>query len=175
MTTEPERPPVSPAAGDSGPDRNIIVAGWLFVGIQGLLLIALILWPRADHWPVPGWLNLFGAVLVASGLVLVAVAVIGLGSSATPTPVPTERGKLVTTGLYRFSRHPIYSGVLLAVIGIVIRSGNLVTLLIGASTGLFFTIKARWEEDRLEERYPDYHDYAAQTGRFLPRFRRRGS
>lgn len=146
--------------------------GWLFVAAQAVLLVALVLLPPADHWPVPGWLEAVGYLLMALGLALVIVAGLRLGPSLTPTPMPTDSGRLTTTGLYRFSRHPIYSGVLAIVAGIVLRSGNVLVAALGAITVAFFTVKARWEEDRLRERYPDYDAYAATTGRFLPRVRR---
>jgi protein-S-isoprenylcysteine O-methyltransferase Ste14 len=150
------------------PTRNQILTGWVFVLIQVVLLLTLIVLPRADQWPVPGWLNVVGLLLVAAGLVLVAVAALGLGPGLTPTPVPTDTGQLITTGLYRCSRHPIYSGVLVLVLGLVIRSGSVATLVAGAVTAAFFTVKARWEEQRLQERYPEYGRYAASTGRFFP-------
>lgn len=145
--------------------------GWLFVVAQVVLFIALALLPRADHWPVPGWLSAIGYFLMAVGAVLVIVAGLRLGPSLTPTPMPTASGQLATTGLYRFSRHPIYSGVLAIVAGIVIGSGSIVVATVGLLAVAFFTIKARWEEARLREHYPGYNAYAATTGRFLPRLR----
>ena len=146
-------------------------AGWLFVAGQVALLIALAVLPRAEHWPVPRWLVAVGWALMIAGAVLVVVAARRLGPGLTPTPIPNDSGRLITTGLYRFSRHPIYSGVLAIVAGIVVRSGSLVVAAVGAVTAAFFWFKARWEEDRLRERYPDYDAYAAGTGRFLPRLR----
>jgi len=102
-------------------------------------------------------------------LVAVGVAALRLGAALTPTPVPTERGTLITGGLYTFVRHPIYTGVLIIVVGLVIRSGSLLTLLVGVATVWFFNAKAAWEEARLAERYPDYPAYAAVTPRFVPR------
>ena len=156
----------------SAPTQQQIVVGWLFVAAQFLFIIALIALPWADHWPVPTWLAWTGYALIAAGIAVVAVAALRLGPGLTPTPVPNEQGTLTTTGLYRYTRHPIYSGVLLAVVGLVVRSGNIATLLVGLATIAFFTYKAQWEEQRLLDRYPDYEEYAASTGRFVPRLRR---
>ncbi len=149
------------------------LAGWLFVAAQAVLLVALVVLPRADHWPVPTWLNVIGYGLMAVGFALVVVAGLRLGPSLTPTPVPTEHGRLTTTGLYRISRHPIYTGVLAIVAGITVRSASYAVAAVGLLTVAFFTVKARWEEDRLRERYADYDAYAAATGRFLPRLQPR--
>jgi len=66
-------------------------------------------------------------------------------------------------------RHPIYTGVLTIVAGIVLRSGSVIQALVGVATVAFFTVKAKWEEGQLRERYADYDSYAAEVPRFLPR------
>ncbi len=151
---------------------NRTSTGWLYVAAQAFLLITLVALPGDDAWPTPTWLRLLGMIAVIGGIALGAVAALRLGPALTPTPVPTESGSLTTEGLYRFVRHPIYSGVLAAVIGVTVRSGSLIVLVVGVLTIAFFHIKARWEEDRLAERYPGYPAYAAVTPRFVPRPRR---
>jgi protein-S-isoprenylcysteine O-methyltransferase Ste14 len=102
------------------------------------------------------------------GLVVIVVASLGLGTGLTPTPVPSLRGHLETGGLYRFVRHPIYTGVLAIVAGLTVRSGSYVTLAVAVATVFFFNRKAAWEEARLRERYDGYAEYAARTPRFVP-------
>lgn len=143
--------------------------GWLFVAAQAVLLVVLVALPGGSAWPTPAPVRVLGIVLVAAGLALMGAAALRLGPALTPTPVPSARGELTTGGLYDLVRHPIYSGVLTAVVGIVARSGSLVTLAVGVATVAFFSLKARWEEARLAERYPDYPAYAARTPRFIPR------
>ncbi len=145
--------------------------GWLFVAAQAVLLIAIILIPGADHWDRPGWLMTLASVLTVAGIVIIAMGAFGLGSALTPTPVPRQTGELQTDGLYRLVRHPVYTGVLLAVCGVALGSGNLVQVVLLAATFGFFTVKARWEEQRLLERYPEYAAYAARTSRFFPGLR----
>lgn len=146
--------------------------GWLFVAAQLLLLVALVVVPSADDWERPLWLWGVVAVLGLGGAAVMAIAALGLGRALTPTPVPVEGGELVTDGLYRWVRHPIYSGVLLIVLALVVRSANWVTVVLGAATFGFFHAKARWEEQQLAETYAAYATYAADTGRFVPRFGR---
>ncbi len=142
--------------------------GWTYVAAQAVLLLALIFLPARDDWSTPSWLRTFGYLFVLAGLVIIAIASLRLGRSLTPTPVPTASGKLTTAGLYRFVRHPIYTGVLAVVLGLVVRSGSWIHFVIGVGTALFFNNKAKWEEQQLAERYPDYADYAAATPRFVP-------
>ncbi|MDB2392382.1 isoprenylcysteine carboxylmethyltransferase family protein [Acidimicrobiaceae bacterium] len=138
-----------------------------------ILLIALVLLPGANHWPTPGWLQAVASVLVFGGFALMGIAALGLGRSLTPTPVPVSYGELQTGGMYRWMRHPIYTGVLMLVAGLAMRSGKLVHLVIAVGTFAFFDRKARWEEARLAEKYSGYSDYAQQTPRFIPRSQRR--
>ena len=86
----------------------------------------------------------------------------------TATPVPLDRAELHTNGPYRWARHPIYSGVILAVIALSVRSGSALAVVIGAATLAFFIVKSPWDEQRLAERFPGDAAYAARTGRFLP-------
>ncbi len=149
--------------------------GWGFVALQIVLLVALVVLPSRSDWPVAGWLRAASTGAVVVGLAGIVLASIFLGRALTPTPVPNGAGTLTTTGLYAWVRHPIYTGVLLIVVGLVVGSGSLVTLAVGALTIVFFHVKARWEEQRLTEAYPDYPAYAARTPRFVPRLRSRGA
>ncbi len=142
--------------------------GWLFVAVQAVLLITLVLLPGADAWPTPRWVEYTGLALFGTGVVIGVLAAVNLGRSLTPTPVPIGDGQLSTGGMYRLARHPIYTGVLLIVMGITIRSGSWVTLALAVATFIFFNSKAAWEEQQLTEAYPDYRTYMARTGRFLP-------
>ena len=145
------------------------LTGWAFVTAQVALIVALVMLPGRDDWPTPTWLRAVGNGLLIAGFGVIGIASLRLGSSLTPTPVPTAHGSLTTTGLYRYVRHPIYTGVLIIVFALTIRSGSLITLAVAVVTIGFFHVKARWEEQQLATRYPDYEAYAARTSRFFPR------
>ena len=155
------------------PRGNDKLVGLLFVAVQTVLLAALIVLPGRADWPTPAWLERSGLVCAALGLILCGLGALRLGSSLTPTPVPAARGELATTGAYAYVRHPIYSGLLVAVVGLTARSGSWLTLLTAAATVAFFHAKARWEEARLRRKYAAYDAYAARTPRFVPRLRPR--
>jgi protein-S-isoprenylcysteine O-methyltransferase Ste14 len=145
------------------------VTGWAFVAAQAALIVALALIPSADHYPTPDWLRAMTDVVFWVGVVLAVIAGAYLGRSLTATPVPTASATLKTTGPYRSARHPIYTGVVLIVVAMAVRSGNVASLLLGGVTIVFFHGKAAWEEQRLNERFDGYADYAARTPRFIPR------
>ena len=154
-------------------DRGFRSAAFGIVAVQAALLVGFLVVPGGEDWAVPRWVSLAaGAVQVAGWLVLLA-ALVSLGRSLTVLPTPTGRSTLKTTGLYRFVRHPIYSGVLAIVGGGAVASGRVVKLVLALALSGLLIGKARWEEEMLRRRYRAYDDYAARTPRFLPRPRRR--
>jgi protein-S-isoprenylcysteine O-methyltransferase Ste14 len=142
--------------------------GWAFVVGQVVLLVTLVVLPSGDTWPTGTAVRTIGQVLLIAGFAVMITASLRLGTGLTPTPVPSERGHLVTGGLYRYVRHPIYTGVILIVIGLTVRSGSVVTLAVAVVAVVFFDRKARWEEAQLSDRYDGYTEYAARTPRFVP-------
>lgn len=75
---------------------------------------------------------------------------------------------LVTSGPYRLIRHPIYSGVLLMIIGTAVGITPL-WWLVAAAAGFYFVHSARAEERYMAERFPDtYAAYRARTKMLLP-------
>lgn len=143
--------------------------GWAFVAVQAVLLVALVLVPAADDWPTPPWVLALASVLTLGGMIVIVVTAFRLGRSLTASPIPSGGAHLHTDGLHRWVRHPMYSGLLVLVAGVVLRSANLVALVIGAIIVVFFHRKAVWEEQRLHDRFPEYAAYAAATPRFVPR------
>ena len=143
--------------------------GWAFVALQAALIVVLVVLGGRGDWPTPGWLVTIGYVLFFGGVAIIGVAALRLGPALTATPVPTTSGQLTTTGLYRWARHPIYTGVFAIVAGITVRSASWPTLAVAVGLVVFFNVKARWEEARLADRYSGYPAYAAVTPRFIPR------
>ena len=142
--------------------------GWVFVAAQVALLLLLIATPSGDDWSTGGWVTAVGWAISIGGAAFALIAGLRLGTSLTPTPVPTQRGELTTTGLYGVVRHPIYTGVLAVVLGLAVRSGSVVTAIVGLAIFGFFGVKARWEEQQLRDWYDGYAEYAAVTPRFVP-------
>jgi len=99
--------------------------GNFLVAAQFGLLAALVFIPRQICLPANALafgLNLVGLIFLLAGFAVLAIGLSGLGKSLTAHPVPMESSKLVTTGVYRLVRHPIYSGLLLIGLGVTIQS-----------------------------------------------------
>jgi protein-S-isoprenylcysteine O-methyltransferase Ste14 len=145
---------------------------WALVALQFVLLGLLVLLPFRSDWPVPGWLVAVAVAAGAVGLVVMLVGANALGRGLTAAPLPNVHARLRTDGLYGHVRHPIYSGLLLVGAAIAAVSGSGLRLAVYVLLVGLLTVKARWEEERLRRRFPDYAAYAARTPRFVPRLGR---
>jgi len=80
------------------------------------------------------------------------------------------KGQLVTTGIYRFIRHPQYTGFLMITLGMLCEWATLPMLIMYPILVWLYTRLARREEmDMRTEFGPAYDEYRARTGMFLPR------
>lgn len=149
------------------------VKGWLLVGLQALLLVALVTLPWRTSpdsvWPPSVWL-VIGGLLILAGVAFALLAMSHLSTALTPTPVPREGQTLRTRGAYRVVRHPIYSAILLASVGFTVAVGSWWQVGVTAALAVFFTLKSRWEDTMLAERFGDeWRAYACRTGALVPR------
>jgi protein-S-isoprenylcysteine O-methyltransferase Ste14 len=142
------------------------------IPLNGLSALAVILLLRvfrggslAVHSPV---LGAIGAIVFASGIALAIWARVHLGRNwGMPMTQKTEP-ELVTSGPYRYLRHPIYSGLLAAVLGTALVT-NLAGLVIVAVLGGYFYYSASVEEKNLIARFPtSYPAYRASTKMLIP-------
>lgn len=128
-----------------------------------------------EHLAVPTlrgseFLGLVGLVFLTSGLVLSGAAIRDMGVSWR-IGIDRERpGPLVTSGLFRRVRHPIYAGMLLVTSGMAAMTADLLSIAVAAAAWVGIPVQARLEEEFLLARYAEgYKVYEAQTGRFWPK------
>jgi protein-S-isoprenylcysteine O-methyltransferase Ste14 len=109
-----------------------------------------------------------GVVFCALGIGLAIWARIHLGRNWGMPMSRKENPALVTTGPYAFVRHPIYTGMLLAMLGSTIAESALWTLPL-ALLGAYFIFSARREEELMIEQFPEqYPAYMKRTKMLLP-------
>jgi protein-S-isoprenylcysteine O-methyltransferase Ste14 len=143
--------------------------GGLWVLAQSVLLFAVILLAarsrRQGRCPVA----LFtGATMLGLGAGEIVAGAVALGPNLTPFPEPSGKAVLVRRGIFSLIRHPLYGGVLLMSAGWALISQSWPALLLAFGLIPFFDAKARCEELRLRNRFPDYRDYEKRVKRFVP-------
>jgi protein-S-isoprenylcysteine O-methyltransferase Ste14 len=139
--------------------------------LLGLLVIGGVPWV-ADLFglPAPGtaW-RLLGGLLTAAGLLGIAIGASNLGPNLTPATEPLPGARLVTRGIYRLVRHPIYLSVSLVFAGYAtIRAGGWAGAMVLVVALAYFEQKARVEEAWLRTRVQGYQEYAARVPRLVP-------
>jgi protein-S-isoprenylcysteine O-methyltransferase Ste14 len=140
--------------------QKFIITG-SFVG-----LFATMVFSAFDHrfgWSsVPAWLSLLGDALVATGLGI-AMLVIVENSYAGAT-VTVEAGRsVVSGGLYKFVRHPMYVGNVIMMIGIPLALGSYWGLLFVVPGALVLALRIFDEEKLLIHELSGYREYTERV------------
>lgn len=113
-------------------------------------------------------LEVVGIVFLLTGLGLAVWARIYLGRNWGMPMTEKAEPELVTSGPYRFVRHPIYSGLLLAILGTALAT-NFYWLIALAALGVYFVYSATVEERLLTTSFPAaYPSYRAKTKMLIP-------
>ncbi len=144
------------------------------VGLSGML--SLILFVIEPHWmawaalPLPAWLRWAGAALGLLVAALLFWTLHHLGKNLTDTVVTRQHHTLVTTGPYRWVRHPFYVCVGLAILANALVAANAYIFIAGVVVFTLLAIRMRIEEAKLLDRFgEDYRAYRERTGAFWPR------
>ena len=130
--------------------------------IGTFLLTVVVVFPRRDLSMLAG---LVSAVLTLGGNTFAVVVLTQLRQSFS---IMAEARQLVTEGVYRMVRHPLYLAEEIAAIGIVMQFFSLSTAAILAVQIGFQLRRMRNEEVILADTFPEYLAYRARTVRILP-------
>ncbi len=144
------------------------------VGIAAMLgLFAYMANPSWMAWSsvmLPDCLRWTGVVLGAIAGALLIWTLRTLGTNLTDTVVTRREHTLVTSGPYRWVRHPFYDAVALCVVANSLAASNWFLLLTGGVLLSLIVLRTRREEENLVARFGDcYRTYMERTGRFFPR------
>ena len=135
---------------------------WLLAFVASYGILAFTSFAPNGTPLVPSFVS--GGLAVLSALIMI-FARLSLGRSIGY--VPANRG-IITTGAYRFVRHPIYTGMFIGLAGFLLRSYTPVNLLLGLTVILLFMIKSVVEESFLKDD-PEYAAYLRQVrSRWFP-------
>lgn len=141
--------------------------GRLLVFAQFGLILILAIFPDSASANSQASVAETGLLLI--GLILLFAGFRGLGKSLTANPVPVDGGALVTTGIYARLRHPIYTGLLVVTMGLVVSSGVWAQLIVWIGLLGLLIYKIRWEETLLSAKYKGYAAYKAKVPALFPK------
>jgi protein-S-isoprenylcysteine O-methyltransferase Ste14 len=147
-----------------------------FIGPPMLLgTLLFIVQPRWLDWssmPLPSWARLAGLPLGLLGVASFHWMFTHLGRNVTPTSMPRPDATLVTSGPYRWIRHPMYTFGVLWYVSIALLTANWYLAASAVAAFVLLGLRSRIEERRLIEKFgDDYRQYKLVTGRFIPKWR----
>lgn len=129
-------------------------------------------WLGTRLLPVSEAIGETGFVLAVVGVAFAIWARWHLGENWSGTVTLKEGHELIRSGPYRYIRHPIYTGMLVAFAGTILTLGELRGLISFAIALTCFYFKARKEEQFLAREFGEsFSEHARQTGMFLPSLR----
>jgi len=112
-------------------------------------------------------------ILVFIGAIIIILGIVNLNDNLTIFPKPKNDSDLISHGIYKYVRHPIYTGILLVMISYGLQTGSPIKWLVTCVLAIIFYFKSSLEEKYLLTRHEVYSTYQKKTGRFLPKWNRK--
>ena len=99
---------------------------------------------------------LVGFLIIIIAFIILLVAIKDLGRNLSPFPRPINNSNLVTTGIYRFTRHPMYYSLIFISFGVFIIKLSIYYLFLSISLILIIKFKIALEEQYLKNKFQNY-------------------
>lgn len=151
----------------SRPDQK----GWDKI-LFPLILVSTVIWlifmsldASRFHWsPLPAWLQMVGVMTLLSSFYILYLTFRENSYLSTVVRIQRERGhRVISTGPYHWVRHPMYSGILIFMVGTSLLLGSGYGVLIGMIFILVLARRAVQEERTLRVELTGYASYMAQV------------
>ena len=97
-----------------------------------------------------------GFFIIIIAFIILLVAIKDLGRNLSPFPRPINKSNLVTKGIYRFTRHPMYYSLIFISFGVFITKLSIYYLFLSTSLGLIIKFKIALEEQYLKNKFKNY-------------------
>lgn len=148
---------------------NANIKDFIFVLFQLSFLALFIL---IGQWSVrflDPYIQIVGFLSILFGFIVFLLGIYQIRTYISIFPTPVRDGKLITDGIYKYTRHPMYTGLFFVLIGYGVVSLSFYRLLIAIVLILIVLEKVEYEENRLMEKYKEYKEYKLKTGKFIPK------
>jgi len=112
--------------------------------------------PQKQIIQVSPFSYLMGFLIIIIAFIILLVAIKDLGTNLSPLPRPKKNINLVTTGIYRFTRHPMYYSLIFISFGVFITKLSIYYLFLTISLGSIIKFKISLEEQYLNNKFKKY-------------------
>ena len=100
-----------------------------------------------------------GYLIIIIAFIILLFAIKDLGRNLSPFPKPINNSRLVTTGIYRFTRHPMYYSLIFISFGVFITKLSIYYLCLSITLVLIIKFKIILEEQYLNNKFKNYLIY----------------
>ena len=97
-----------------------------------------------------------GILIIIIAFIIMLVSIKDLGRNLSPFPRPINNSNLVTSGIYRFTRHPMYYSLIFISIGVFIIKLSIYNLFLTIILALIIKFKISLEEKYLMNKFKNY-------------------
>ena len=112
--------------------------------------------PQKQIIQVNTFFNLMGNLIIIIALIIMFFAIKELGRNLSPFPRPITNSKLVTSGIYRFMRHPMYYSLIFISFGVFITKLSSYFLILSISLALIIKLKIALEDQYLKNKFKNF-------------------
>lgn len=155
---------------DGSAMMNFIKIGGLILWLSPFVYLINPAWMTWSKVGLPEWIRWLGVGLGVVGVCGVYWLFSSIGSGITPTSGTRKEHKLVTRGIYKYIRHPLYTFGSLLIVSFGVMADNWFIGMFGVLAFTLMAIRTPKEEANLIAKFGDeYRDYMKRTGKFLPK------
>ncbi len=115
--------------------------------------------PQKQIIQVSPFSNLMGILIIIIAFIIMIFAIKDLGRNMSPLPRPINNSNLVTTGIYRFTRHPMYYSLIFISLGLFITNLSIYYLFLSICLSFIIKFKISLEEQYLNNKFKNYLIY----------------
>ena len=108
-------------------------------------------------------INYISNFLIILDLIFIIFSVKELGKSLSPMPRPKENSKLITSGIYRIIRHPMYYSLIIISFSLFIKSFTIYNFILSILLTFIISKKIKIEEDYLIRKFYNYTLYKKEV------------
>lgn len=142
----------------------------ILVAAQFGILIAIFARPSAGLITFPQFASVVGPVLFVCGTIVGILGIIGLRRSLSIFPTPVSHADLVQNGVYKYIRHPMYTGLIIVALSCTLDRLSIFGITLFLSFVILLFVKSSYEERLLLSTFKNYESYRQKTGRFFIKF-----
>ena len=144
--------------------------GGLVLWLSMLAYLVYPVWLAWSKVSLPDWARWIGVMLGIVSVLLIYWMFSNIGTGITPTVATRSKHQLVTSGPYRWIRHPLYTFGTSLFFSFALMADSWFIALLAVLAIVLLSLRLPNEEAHLIEKFGDeYRDYMKRTGKFLPK------